>query len=124
MPWKPLPNLARGLHSDPAPAMPPNDEELRDIPNALVDPAHQNKPRQLPIHAHQKWVPVRLAPVAAQSAIAKSALRTDLQREQLAEIVDIQFQQIRKDRLFLFRCRNNLDLRRLLGCIFLHWITD
>src|SRR5450755_297116 len=78
-PRKTLPNLVRYLRPNSPPPVPPDDEELRHIPNRRIARSrrtafHQNQSCQFSADPHEKGMPVRLTPIKGKLLIAKPAV--------------------------------------------------
>jgi hypothetical protein len=108
-PGKALPNFVRNLHTDSKTAIRSRDKKLGYVPHAVLFSLHKNESSQLAVHRYEKRMVRRVAPVQRKRLVLKAAVCAEFQIVKFAEVVCIQLEQIRDDRLLLGRSREHLN---------------
>lgn len=106
--------------SDPQPPVAAQDEELSHIPNETFGGGlryllHEGKPGPLAVSRSQERKAAGASPVELKVGIVKPAVSANLEGNDLAEVVQVELEQVFKDR-FVGRCGGDeIDLH--LGLI-------
>ena len=101
--WESPPDFVRRFRSNSASAVRSKHKKLRHIPDSR-GALNQGQSRQLAIHPDKQRMPTRLGPIPGKSIVAEPAVFSDLHIIKVAEIVNVQFQEIRQDWRVLSRC--------------------
>lgn len=114
-----LPYRVRRSSSNSAPAVSAKNEELGQIPNGPIARGtwlllHEDQSGKFSIGPEEERVPVRFRPIERKVTVTESAVQADVRFEELAEIVNIQLQQVRQDRLIFVLGGDQFYLREEL----------
>ena len=66
--------------------------------------------RPFSVYFDEKRVTILLTPIEREVRVVESAIGFESDIEEFAEIVKVQLEQVRQDRLLLGRCRDELNL--------------
>ncbi len=115
---EPPPDLMRRARSNSPPPASPHDEKLSHVPHRFMagirgSRLDQHQPGQFPIYPDQERMPARISPIERQRLISELAVLPYIYMVEFAEIVRVQLEQLRQDRLLFRRSRDQFKTR---GC--------
>src|SRR5579863_3758606 len=104
LPWagKSPPDFMCDVRSDSTFPAATEDEEFGHIPDERIAGGSwrsldENESGQFAVHFYQERMAVRVGPVKWKRRVGESAIVADLEVEEFAEIVDVEFEQVGQD---------------------------
>ncbi len=102
-------NFARRHRANSEPAVSAKDKELGHIPNT-VGAIYEDEAGQFPVELNQERMPVGIGPIEGKRRIGEAPVVANLDGVELAEVVDVEIEEISENRLAVGRCWKDFDL--------------
>lgn len=111
--WESFPHLMRNHRAHATAAMAADDKKFGHVPRALGIFSNQREACPLAVDLDKKRVMVGLHPVEWKRRIPESAIGPRMHGNDLAEVMNIEFQQVGEDWLMIRRGWDELDAGQL-----------
>jgi len=112
---------ARGVFTHAAFSVPSQHEEVSDVPDAelsgqMAATVNDGESRQFSVRTDEEGVSVICGPAAVKSVVPEPSVLLQVPLFEVGEIVQIELDQVRKDRSISFGCRHESDLHAIVSC--------
>jgi len=105
------PDAIREFGTEASAAVAAEDEELGHVADAVLDLVDKCEACPCSVEASEEGVAPGVGPVERQFAVAEAAVGPGVDRDELAEVVDIELEEIGEDTLMFGACGDELESR-------------